>query len=86
MNAPQIWVPATFWDDHKDRCPYDDEHDMPAEVSRSGRRVLIQPTAAGLHGLRSDAAYYADLDNMDECPRHIRSSAARTLAILGGTP
>jgi hypothetical protein len=39
------WVPATFWDDHSERCPCDNpETDMCEEVRRAGRRVLVSGT------------------------------------------
>lgn len=74
-------VPAAFWDDHVDRRPIDDGESMANEISRAGTRVTIEGSAAEIEVLRRDAEYYAG-DNMDECPRHLRESARRTLAAL----
>lgn len=84
MNDKQrtIWIPAGFWNDHWSRCPYDDPKDMPTEVVQAGQKVLIRATEVGLRGLMADARYYADADNMDECPRYLRESAKRTVAAL----
>lgn len=78
-----VVVPATFWDDHAARWPIDDGESMAIEVSRAGVRVTIKGSAAEIEVLRRDAEYYAG-DNMDECPRHLRESARRTLAALSG--
>ena len=81
-SARMIWIPAIFWDDHSDRCPYDDPANMPEEIKRAGNRVQILASADGLRGLRNDAEFYADRDNMDDCPRCYVDSAKRTLAAI----
>jgi hypothetical protein len=77
-----VAVPARFWDDHADRCPHDDEDDMPRVIERRGNRVFIKANPAGLAGLASDAAYYAGDDFPDLTPRYVRDSAKRTVAAL----
>lgn len=79
-----IWVPATFWDDHSERCPCDGdpEIDMAREVRRSGRRVLIEGNPVQIEVLRSDADFYCDPAGPDECPPNIKRSAAATLRAI----
>ncbi len=79
-----VTIPATFWDDHGDRCPHDDEDDLPQEIERKGSRVTIKANQAGLRGLIADATYYAGADAPDEAPRAVVASARRTLAVLEG--
>lgn len=75
------WVPATFWDDHADRCPSDTgEAGICVEVRRSGRRVLVSGTFEQVDCLKSDAMFYAE-GNADDCANIIRS-AKRTLSAL----
>lgn len=80
-----IWVPALFWDDHKDRCPSDfGDAGICTEMldSRDGRRVLIRGTKEQIECLRSDAAFYCDRDGPDECPVSLKRSAKATLAAI----
>jgi len=80
----QFWVPATFWDDHTDRCPCngDPREAMATEVKRSGNRVLIDGNDRQIDCLRRDAAYYADAEGPDECPTNIKRSAVAMLRAL----
>ena len=79
----ELKVPTNFWDDHRDRCPSDDgDSGLATEISRAGTRVTVRGTRAQIECLRSDAAYYADPETMDECPRYLRASASRTLAAV----
>ena len=78
-----VYVPLAFWLDHFDRCPSDRGAAGLARLIRvSGRRAFICGTEDQLKELHADAEYYADPDNMDECPENLRKSAARTLAAL----
>lgn len=84
MSAPVdvLAVPVTFWNDHADRMPLDPGQQLAEPVGHRGRCVLIRSDDPGLDPLLSDARYYANGDNMDECPRHVRDSARRTVAAL----
>ena len=77
-------VPAMFWDDHEERGPGDGDPDkaMAREVSRAGRRVLIEGTAAQIECLRSDAKFYADPWGPDELPPGLKASAKATVKAL----
>lgn len=74
-----VLVPLTFWLDHADRSPCDDESEMCIEVERKGNRMLIECNAIQLENLRSDAAFYCHRDGPDECPPAIKASARATL-------
>lgn len=76
----QLQVPASFWDDHSDRCPADDENEMCVEVARKGRRVTIECDDRQLETLRSDAAFYAE-GNVDDAARLVQSAKATLAAI-----
>jgi hypothetical protein len=80
----QLRVPATFWDDHCERCPCDGdpEVELAREVGRSGARVLIAGTASQIEWLRSDAEFYCDPAGPDEAPKGLVRSAAATIAAL----
>lgn len=81
----ELWVPATFWEDHADRCPTDNGDDGLCRKRRcAGHRVFIRGSDAQLQVLRDDAAFYAGEDGPDECPAAIRRSAARTLRAIDG--
>jgi hypothetical protein len=78
-----LWVPATFWDDHADRCPSDDgSAGLMREDKRRGNRVRVTGSARQLECLRSDAAFYCGVDGPDECPANIKRSARRTLEVI----
>lgn len=82
----RFYVPASFWDDHSDRCPCDDpEADMAQELSRAGRRVLIEGSEKQIETLRADAAFYAG-DNVDDCRSLQRSAQATLEAIAKALP
>lgn len=79
-NPHEIWVPATFWDDHRDRCPSDDgEAGIASEIRRVGAKVLIRGSAAQIGCLRSDAEFYTDRLGPDASPTALKRSAAATL-------
>ena len=81
----RLWVPASFWNDHSERCPCDDpESEMATEVREAGRRVLIEATPKQLEILRSDAAFYAE-GNVDDCAALVRSAKATLAAIAAAT-
>ena len=81
----RLWVPASFWSDHADRCPCDDpETEMATEVRDAGRRVLIEATPKQLEVLRSDAEFYAE-GNVDDCAALVRSAQATLAAIAAAT-
>ena len=84
MKMVRYKVPATFWDDHCDRCPCDGDpdDDMARELSRSGSRVTIEGTEAQINVLRSDAEFYADRWGPDECPPGLKRSAVATVRAL----
>lgn len=85
MSTKQIWVPASFWSDHSDRCPCDDpQSEMAAEVRTSGKRTLIKGTARQIEILRSDAQFYAE-GNVDDCAGLVRSARATLQAIEQST-
>lgn len=79
-----VKVPPRFYDDHVSR-------DLPAgvEVKRTGTSVTVRLTPDEFAELRSDAAYYAQIEG-DPWLRGIISSAKATLNALdratqGGT-
>lgn len=80
--ALRLFVPVTFWQDHIERCPCDDEKQLAREIRRVGRRVLIEGTAQQIETLRGDAAFYAHPDGPDQTPPNIVRSAKATLAAL----
>lgn len=84
MSAPVdvLAVPKTFWLDHCDRSPLDPGEELAKPIGERGRCVLLNANDPGIKPLLSDARYYADAGNMDECPRHVRESARRTVAAL----
>lgn len=84
MSVPVdvLAVPETFWNDHADRSPTNPGEQLAVPVGYKGRCVLIRADDPGIKVLLSDAIYYADADSMDECPRHVRDSARRTVAAL----
>lgn len=79
----ELWVPATFWDDHADRVPADDgDAGVCREVARAAARVRIRGSSAQLQVLHNDAAFYTGKDGPDECPPAIRRSAVRTVGAI----
>lgn len=80
----EVTVPCLFWESHEERAPYDNPADFPRMVKRSihGKVVVVSCTPAGLAGLLADARYYANSENMDECPRWLRESARRAVASI----
>ncbi len=84
MTLLRYKVPERFWDDHCDRCPCDGDPQeaMANEVSRAGRRVLIEGTEAQIETLRSDAKFYADPWGPDELPLGLKASAKATVKAL----
>lgn len=77
-----VAVPANFWLDHSDRAPYNEGERGPDPIGRRGRAVLFRADDPGLALLLADAEFYADPAGMDECPRYVRESARRTVAVL----
>src|SRR5690606_13583707 len=77
-----VAVPALFWMDHADRSPLDEGQALAVPAGRRGSQVLLRADDPGLAILKADAAFYADADSMDDCPRSIRESARRTLRAL----
>lgn len=77
-----VWIPDTFWYDHKDRAPCDPGVSTATAVKCIGRSFLVEGTPASIACLRADAAYYANRDNMDECPRYLVNAARKTLEAL----
>jgi hypothetical protein len=76
-----LYVPASFWRDHLDRMP-EGEHMLAQTLSWSGRRARIWATPEQLRALRDDAAFYADSESVDECPRYLRESARNTIKAI----
>lgn len=80
MSAPKVdvlAVPAAFFDDHAGRAL-----PTPGVIRRTGARVYVRADDPAIADLRSGAEYYANRDNMDECPRYVRDSAQRTVEAL----
>jgi hypothetical protein len=84
MTLIHITVPATFWDDHADRCPCDGDPElaMAREVKRSGNRVTVEGTPEQIEVLRSDAAFYCDQWGPDESVASLKRSARATLVAI----
>lgn len=80
--SARVAVPRTFWEDHADRQPLNPGETLAIPRGLRGRCVLFDTADPGLAPLLSDARYYADPQSMDECPRNIRDSAQRTVAVL----
>jgi hypothetical protein len=77
-----LWVPATFWLDHADRCGVD-----PISERQCGQQFEVILTDEQLENLRSDAQHYAQDMGGEEWGREpyglsIINSAKRTVAAL----
>lgn len=77
-----IAVPGLFWADHADRAPLNPGEQLATPVGTRGHSVLLRADDPGLKVLLEDAIYYANAENMDNCPANVRASAQRTVAAL----
>lgn len=77
-------VPARFWHDHADRAPYDDGVQPVRAIEVNARFATLRRDDPSLEHFYRDAMYYADPENMDDCPRSVRDSPQRTLAAFDG--
>lgn len=74
-----VRVPARFWHDHADRAPYDDGVEPVRAIEVNACFATLRRDDPSLEHFYRDAVYYADPENMDDCPRSVRDSAQRTL-------
>ena len=85
----QLCIPAAYWDDYSDRAPVDEPSQMAIEVSRSGRRVLVEANVVQLVYLKGDADLYAE-GNTDDSPPAVLRGAKRVAqlcaALTGHAP
>lgn len=72
----QITIPATYWDDYRERQAVDEPSQMAVEVKRAGSRVTIEADATQLRYLKSDADFYAQ-GNTDDTPPAVLRGARR---------
>ena len=77
MTAPvPIRIPRLFYDDHEDRGL-----DTPPAIRWTRRHVWIDLHDEHLHELMSDADYYRDASQFDDCAGLCRSAQATLTAI-----
>lgn len=75
-----VLIPAKFYEDHTtQRRAAEGKHES---LERRGNRVSVSLDAAAIRNLRSDAAYYADMEGLDPAYRDISKSAKATIEAL----
>jgi hypothetical protein len=78
----RLTVPATFWDDHFERCA--DHEGIRNVIKENARTVVVELDDEALGNLRSDADYYSDSQGFDleMCPKGLFRSARATLRAI----